>query len=244
MDMNQAIQAMTNLKDRHITYSMYGSRTGNDGTADCSGAVYHALRAAGGYNLGWVPNTDSLHAYLVNLGFQLVADNSDWNMQRGDVVIWGTKGASGGAAGHTGICIDNQNWIECTAWSGGGNGSNGGVIISNHDSRLAMNGYPHWYAYRLKSTPKPAPTPKAPTGWIAEKGNFKSNTAINLRKQDNTSGSIITKLPAGSVVKYDAYRIDANGFVWIRQPRSGGYGYLATGESKNGKRVSYWGSFY
>ncbi|MCI7591212.1 MAG: glycoside hydrolase family 25, partial [Lactobacillus johnsonii] len=33
------------------------------------------------------------------------------------------------------------------------------------------------------------------------------------------------QLPAGTEVKYDAYSRHG-GYVWIRQPRSNGYGYL------------------
>lgn len=78
-------------------------------------------------------------------------------MQRGDVIIWGKKGYSAGAGGHTGIALDNQNWIECTGWKDT-------TIIANHDQRWVMAGCPYFYAYRLKSTPKPnpisAPAPK------------------------------------------------------------------------------------
>ena len=36
---------------------------------------------------------------------------------------------------------------------------------------------------------------------------------------------LITPLPAGSDIKYDAYSRH-DGFVWLRQPRQSGYGYL------------------
>lgn len=93
------------------------------------------------------------------------------------------------------------------------------------------------------STPKPAPAPAPSTGgWIAQNGTFTSNTAIKLRTGANTGSGVIATLPAGSSVKYNAY-MHSGGYVWIRQPRGNGYGYLATGESKSGKRTSYWGSF-
>lgn len=95
-----------------------------------------------------------------------------------------------------------------------------------------------------KPKPKPAPAPKPqPIGWKSEKGHFKLNTAIKLRTGASTSSGVIDTLPAGSVVNYDAF-IHQGGYVWIRQPRANGYGYLATGVSKNGKRQNYWGTFY
>ncbi|MDQ6113110.1 peptidoglycan amidohydrolase family protein [Enterococcus gallinarum] len=43
---------------------MSDSRTGTDGTADCSRAIYVCLRKAGASNAGWVLNTDSMHSWL------------------------------------------------------------------------------------------------------------------------------------------------------------------------------------
>ncbi|WP_125703673.1 N-acetylmuramoyl-L-alanine amidase [Lacticaseibacillus daqingensis] len=92
------------------------------------------------------------------------------------------------------------------------------------------------------SAPKPAP---APSNWHAQTGSFTITTSpgIKLRSGSaSTSASLLAVLPKGSVVKYDAYGY-FDGYVWIRQPRSGGYGYLPTGTASGTKRTSYWGSF-
>ena len=142
----------------NCSYSMYGSRYYTDGTCDCSGSVYRILRESGGFDYGYIPSTETLHDYLTKLGYEKIAENSDFPMQRGDIIIWGQKGYSAGAGGHTGIALDNQNWIECTGWKDT-------TIIANHDQRWVMAGCPYFYAYRLKSTPKPNPAPKPqPTG--------------------------------------------------------------------------------
>ena len=143
-------------------YSMYGSRYYTDGTCDCSGSVYRILRESGGFNYGYIPSTETLHDYLLKLGYEKIAENTDFPMQRGDVIIWGRKGYSAGAGGHTGVALDNQNWIECTGWKMT-------TIIANHDQRWVMAGCPYFYAYRLKNqggnTPKPNPAPMPqPTG--------------------------------------------------------------------------------
>jgi len=130
------------------SYSMYGSRNFSDGTCDCSGAVYYALTNSGVKPFGYIPSTETMHSWLTSNGYSLIAENTEWEMQAQDVIIWGQKGQSAGAGGHTGIAVDGQNWIECTAWTGGGNGANGGVIIANHDSRWAMNDRPYFYVYR------------------------------------------------------------------------------------------------
>ncbi|AXK19117.1 N-acetylmuramoyl-L-alanine amidase [Bacillus sp. COPE52] len=121
----------------------------------------------------------------------------------------------------------------------------------NCPSRMIREGRVQWFKQMLVNgtniePPKPQPTPQpTPQGsWKSERGSFVLNTSIKLRTGANTSSSVIAVLASGETVNYDAYRIDQNGHVWIRQPRAGGtYGYLATGESANGRRVNYWGTF-
>ncbi len=63
--------------------------------------------------------------------------------------------------------------------------------------------------------------------WHAEEGTFITGGAINLRWGANTESMLITTLPAGSVVKYNAWARDSAGRVWLQQPRgSNHYGYL------------------
>ena len=84
-----------------------------------------------------------------------------------------------------------------------------------------------------QSKPTPAkPTPKTWTDvqgmtWHAEDGTFITGGAINLRWGATTESMLITTLPAGSVVKYNAWARDSAGRVWLQQPRgSNHYGYL------------------
>ena len=63
--------------------------------------------------------------------------------------------------------------------------------------------------------------------WHAEDGTFITGGAINLRWGASTESMLITTLPAGSVVKYNAWARDKAGRVWLQQPRgSNHYGYL------------------
>lgn len=63
--------------------------------------------------------------------------------------------------------------------------------------------------------------------WHEEHGTFIAGGAINLRWGATTQSTIITTLPAGSVVKYNAWARDGVGRVWLQQPRSNGHdGYL------------------
>lgn len=78
--------------------------------------------------------------------------------------------------------------------------------------------------------------------WIAENGTFIPNVTLPLTVDASGNGALIANIGAGNAIKYNAYMIDSK-YVWIRQPRGNGYGYMATGNAKNGKRVDYWGSF-
>lgn len=63
--------------------------------------------------------------------------------------------------------------------------------------------------------------------WHEEYGTFITGGAINLRWGANTQSTIITTLPAGSVVKYNAWARDGVGRVWLQQPREDSHdGYL------------------
>ena len=83
--------------------------------------------------------------------------------------------------------------------------------------------------------PQPAtPTPQTWTDslghkWTKETGTFTTGTSINLRWGATPQSKLISTLPAGTAVKYDAYSRHG-GYVWIRQPRNDGYGYLVCRE--------------
>lgn len=62
--------------------------------------------------------------------------------------------------------------------------------------------------------------------WHPEKGTFTSNTWLHLRWGATPNSSSIAVLGPNSEVKYDAWA-RTNGFVYVRQPRSNGYGYVA-----------------
>ncbi|WP_179394738.1 GH25 family lysozyme [Lacticaseibacillus absianus] len=96
------------------------------------------------------------------------------------------------------------------------------------------------------AAPKPATTTGKQEGvWYAQTGSFTitDSSGIKLRSGSaSVSAPLLAVLAKGSVVKYNAYGY-FGGYVWIRQPRSGGYGYLPTGTASGTKRTSYWGNF-
>ena len=102
----------------------------------------------------------------------------------------------------------------------------------------------------LAQSSKPAtnPTPAQPKTWVdaqgdkwvEEHGTFISNTYINLRWGAKTISSVATQIGPGTEIKYDAYS-NHDGYVWLRQPRSGGgYLYLV---GRNAYTNEPWGTF-
>lgn len=146
--------AWMRAREGKVSYSME-YRDGSD-SYDCSSSVYYALRSAGAVSAGWAVNTEYEHDWLIKNGYELIAENVECTAQRGDVFIWGRKGASAGAGGHTGIFVDSDNIIHC-------NYRYNGITVNSHDYIWALAGQPYFYIYRL-TNPNAQPEPPK-KGW-------------------------------------------------------------------------------
>lgn len=115
MSKQQAIvNGMVKLRGT-ITYSMFGSRDGSDGTGDCSGIMSRVLKDVG-FNIQGLPSTVTLGKQLANNGFYRVSVNQNWDAITGDIVMmsWGADmSQSGGAGGHVGVMMDDTYFISC-----------------------------------------------------------------------------------------------------------------------------------
>ena len=139
---DQAIAWMEQRKGK-VTYSM-NYRTGPH-SYDCSSAVYFALRDAGllPQNIA-IGNTETLFHDLESNGWTQVRPDASGNYpaRRGDVFIWGRRGYTNGAAGHTGIFYDDHDTIiHCNA-------GHNGISINPHDTIWMYNGSPAITIYR------------------------------------------------------------------------------------------------
>lgn len=149
-----------------VTYSM-ASRLGPT-SYDCSSAVYFALIAGGFFPAGrWIGNTDSLYGDLEKSGWVRIAPDRNGYIaaKRGDVFLWGKRGASTGALGHTGLFVDPDNIIHCNAFTPG-------ISVNNHDALSALNGYPELTIYRYTGASYTPPSvPGSPTDQILDIGS-------------------------------------------------------------------------
>ena len=130
-----------------VSYSMENRNGPN--SYDCSSSVYHALKEAGLLPASyWIGNTDTLFDALEKNGWVRVSEdaNGDADTQRGDIFIWGIRGNSGGALGHTGMFVDADNVINCRYQAG--------IVIDNHDWLWSASGYPPYAFYRYVGKPK------------------------------------------------------------------------------------------
>lgn len=154
------------FKDRegNVTYSLTDRR--GPSSYDCSSSVYYSLIQGGFFPIGiYIGNTESLFNDLEKNGFsQVPADGRGViNTQRGDVFIWGTRGATSGASGHTGLFEDANTIIHCSY------GYNG-IHEDNHDWLNSINGYPPLTVYRYTGTTSVQPS--NPVDQIAEDGSY------------------------------------------------------------------------
>nr|WP_027822453.1 GH25 family lysozyme [Lactiplantibacillus plantarum] len=88
------------------------------------------------------------------------------------------------------------------------------------------------YAKATKSSKPVSKSKPAGPKWVKETKTYTLKTAVKLHTGASTGASVIAVLPAGSTIKTDQAIIQG-GYRWARQPRSGGYGYLATGPIGN-----------
>ena len=136
--MEQAIAWMEARRGK-VTYSM-DYRNGPN-SYDCSSAVYYALLSAGAISAGWAVNTEYEHDWLIKNGFKLISENGVFAAQRGDIFIWGKRGQSSGAGGHTGIFVDSNNIIHC-------NYARNGITVDGYLATARAAGNTYYYIYR------------------------------------------------------------------------------------------------
>ena len=114
-------------REGKVSYSM-GARMGPS-SYDCSSSIYFALIAGGFFPAGKIGNTETLFGDLEANGWQQIARNQ---AVRGDIFIWGQRGASSGSGGHTGIFLDKNTSISCEYPAG--------IVSRNYDQALSYTG--------------------------------------------------------------------------------------------------------
>lgn len=187
VDNNQAV-SWFDIRKGLLTYSMYGSRNGTDGTADCSGSITQAMRDSGASPYAYLYSTVTLGSYLSANGYTCISENQSWDAKRGDIIMmsWGASMAySGGAGGHVGITKDHETFISVDYWTGG----QAGTAVSDHnwDYYYSVNKPQYIEVWRQDWGAKPTPS-KPDSGDTSAIQQFKAAgnkfTAYNAFKVD------------------------------------------------------------
>ena len=108
-----------------------------------------SARQWGGYN------TETIHGYLKDNGYHLVAaGNKNFSPRYGDIIIWGKLGSSGGAGGHIQVITtggSNPEGISVNARyqdSKGRNAKNKAVQEFDYNWYWNSHSRPYTYVYR------------------------------------------------------------------------------------------------
>lgn len=195
------IKWMENKKAQGVTYSQT-YRLGPN-SYDCSSAVYFALIAGGFFPSNMMGNTDTLFGHLeANNWKKLSIVNGSYAVKRGDIFIWGTRGASGGDNGHTGIFVDSaDNIIHC-------NFGYNGITVDNHDVIWGYNRKPAVTIYRY------AGNTSSSSYFTTNPGNVKLKTSDGLYASADVefkNGLALGPFPAGTKFHITGIKMSSTG---------------------------------
>ena len=142
-DLDLAIGWMYQAKDFNYEYSMDWQKRNQKGYADCSSAVYRALKH-GGFISKNVANGNTETLFELGRRGQILKEISENEIRYGDIFIAGIPGKSSGSGGHTGFILDKNTIIHC-------NYPDKGISITERKGKMGDKKYPVRY-YRLVGT--------------------------------------------------------------------------------------------
>ncbi|TFB85860.1 hypothetical protein E3O44_12725 [Cryobacterium algoricola] len=198
---DQQIQWLQDKQNQGITYSM-AQRNGPD-SYDCSSAGYYSLIAGGFFPADIrIGNTDSAFGDLERNGFTQLQPNAQGNYdtQRGDVAIWGKRGASSGGLGHFMTFTDANNVKHCNSYYNG-------IHDNNYDQLAGWNGNPEvtFYRYTGSATQMPPAASGNPDDQSVDIGSF-------IKFADNLTVNDVEQIGGTWQVKSDS--LCPTGFTW------------------------------
>lgn len=139
-DLDIAMGWMYQAMNFNYEYSMHWQKRNQVGYADCSSAVYRAMKH-GGFISNNVANGNTETLFELGRRGQILKQISENEIRYGDIFVAGVPGRSAGAGGHTGFILDKNRIIHC-------NYADNGVSITKRKGRMGDKKYPVRY-YRL-----------------------------------------------------------------------------------------------
>lgn len=117
--------------------------------------------------------------------------------------------------------INTSPWSTYTIWQFTGDNMDRNVVNTTKEGWKKL----------AEGSSKPAAKNKS--SWIKKSGTFVLGQTLKIHESSHIDSPAIAKLPKGSVIKYDA-TLQGPLRLWLRQPRSKGYGYIVA-KDKYGK---------
>lgn len=221
-----------------VTYSM--TNRWGDSSYDCSSSIYYALKEAGIFpqNLP-IGNTETLFNDLPKYGFTKVAEgeNVDYDAKAGDIFIWGRRGYTLGAGGHTGVLTSDHTMIHCN-YGFNGITENDYNYIWNYNNRP----YETFYRYTGKKQDKYV---QLPDFYVAgeiqgDKLRCDALAPVNFTWEDNGIPISVTQkvdasgeyLGEGNIQQGDRFIIPFKYKVWEEMQDGGKLWYKIAPENK------------
>lgn len=221
-----------------VTYSM--TNRWGDHSYDCSSSIYYALKEAGIFpqNLP-IGNTETLFNDLPKYGFTKVAEgeNVDYDAKAGDIFIWGRRGYTLGAGGHTGVLTSDHTMIHCN-YGFNGITENDYNYIWNYNDRP----YETFYRYTGKKQDKYV---QLPDFYVAseiqgDKLRCDALAPVNFTWEDNGIPISVTQkvdasgeyLGEGNIQQGDRFIIPFKYKVWEEMQDGGKLWYKIAPENK------------
>lgn len=159
-------------------------------------------------------NAENLRRQALPAGWQRIQNSRGFVPQLGDIFVWYDAAHP---YGHTGIVTGTGSLLNYSVIDQNTAGTNGGA---GSEAKRHTYSYAHfWGVVRppIAAGGNVAPTPPPSTGGklTAQRGTFKANSAVNIRRAPNTkTGTVAGVLKAGQTVNYDNI-IDADGWRWV-----------------------------
>lgn len=221
-----------------VTYSMTNRWGAN--SYDCSSSIYYALKEAGIFpqNLP-IGNTETLFNDLPKYGFTKVAEgeNVDYDAKAGDIFIWGRRGYTLGAGGHTGVLTSDHTMIHCN-YGFNGITENDYNYIWNYNDRP----YETFYRYTGKKQDKYVQLPDFYVAGEVQGDKLRCDALapINFTWEDNGIPISVTQkvdasgeyLGEGNIQQGDRFIIPFKYKVWEEMQDGGKLWYKIAPENK------------
>lgn len=198
----------------------------------------------------WGNAIDLLNS-AASLGYEVEYNqegNLDSKPRAGAVFVMDTTYIYGHEYGHTGLVIEDSDGYTMKTIEQNIDGNADSLYIGGPARYNTRNfdGIVGWFYFPTDDTGyQPVPTVPSGDGSIHEEtGTFTVEiSALNVRVAAGLDAEIVAVYTAGQEINYDGW-CDVDGYIWITYiAASRNRRYVAVGQSKDGQRITDFGSF-